>query len=469
MGSIIPSAIQNLFVDNEREKISSSRRRSSCGKEISNKKVMPEHTLKKKSSCENFKTNLNLMTTFKKETVANNKGINMDIPNKIYKNINLPNFFFKPIITNGTIEDIENTSFINSVLNSFAFLKYINGWINNISNFPLRQNAIITKELYLLYCSLYKGMKSDSNNFILHYYNKLPIVYKGDKQKDPYHFLYYLLDLIHLENNCLNPNNCSHLLNQRPIDYQMDSNYMYDLFMSWLNQSHNSIISNYFFNIIKNEKMINNTKVYFYLCKTIIKFDLNKITTIRNKNHPEKAKFKLTLDECFEYYSKIKNVSSNSYFYSFICQSAMILIIALYRKSHSNKCDIKFNDKIKLKNHPVVSKNSFTRILQYNLRVCISFDTMGDYFSDLSINNIWFRFYKNEVFRDINIHEFEPQVLIYELDETTINNLNNNNNFNNNFNNNNNFNININFNNNFNNNITPIMAPQNCFKNPNWN
>ena len=48
MGSIIPSAIQNLFVDNEREKISSSRRRSSCGKEISNKKVTPEHTLKKK-------------------------------------------------------------------------------------------------------------------------------------------------------------------------------------------------------------------------------------------------------------------------------------------------------------------------------------------------------------------------------------------------------------------------------------
>ena len=83
--------------------------------------------------------------------------------------INTIKILYKPI-NNGPITDIQNTSYINAVLNSLAVLKYVNIWILNIF---LMQGAIVSKELYVLYCTLYNGSKPDSTNFILHYYNEL--------------------------------------------------------------------------------------------------------------------------------------------------------------------------------------------------------------------------------------------------------------------------------------------------------
>ncbi len=67
--------------------------------------------------------------------------------------INQTKSFYKPI-NNGPIADIKNTSYINAVLNSLAVLKYVEIWIRNIF---LKQGAIVSKELYFLYCTLYKG------------------------------------------------------------------------------------------------------------------------------------------------------------------------------------------------------------------------------------------------------------------------------------------------------------------------
>ena len=328
--------------------------------------------------------------------------------NDIINQIKIP---YKPI-NNGPIADIKNTSYINAVLNSLAVLKYVNIWILKLNS--LKQGAIVSKELYFLYDTLYKGFKPDSTNFILNYYNELNKIYKLEKQEDPYHFLFYLLDILHRENNILNPGNGAHLLNYNiPINFKMDSSYMFDRFNNWFEQSQNSIISNLFFNIMKNENISSNReKVYFYSYKHIIKLDLDKIKA-------KKGKQNLTLDESLEYYPKIDKNNK-----SFICKSAKILVIALIRQHHSYICDLKFKEIINLKNYPADPERSPEKY-RYNLRTCISLNSLGDYFADLLINNLWFRFYKDEVVHVINIHENEPQILIYELDEPKINKNNN--------------------------------------------
>ena len=327
--------------------------------------------------------------------------------------INQTKSFYKPI-NNGPIADIKNTSYINAVLNSLAVLKYINEWILKLNS--LKQGAIVSKELYFLYCTLYTGFKPDSTNFILHCYNELNKIYKLEKQEDPYHFLFYLLDILHRENNILNPRNGEHLLyDDIPRNLKMDSSYMFDRFNNWFEQSQNSIISNLFFNIMKNENISSNReKVYFYSYKYIIKLDLDKIKA-------KKGKQNLTLDESLEYYPKIDKNNK-----SFICKSAKILVIALIRQHHSYICDLEFKEKMYLKNYPADPERSPEKYL-YNLRTCISLNSLGDYFADLLINNLWFRFYKDEVVHVINIHENEPQILIYELDEPKINNTDKNN------------------------------------------
>ena len=105
--------------------------------------------------------------------------------NDIINQIKIP---YKPI-NNGPIADIKNTSYINAVLNSLAVLKYVNIWILKLNIF-LMQGAIVSKELYSLYWTLYTGFKPDSTNFILNYYNELNKIYKLEKQEDPYHFLF---------------------------------------------------------------------------------------------------------------------------------------------------------------------------------------------------------------------------------------------------------------------------------------
>ena len=73
-------------------------------------------------------------------------------------------------------------------------------------------NSPITKELYLLLFNIYTYQEPDSSNIILYYYNKLKTMYSLQIQQDPYHFFFYFLDLVHLENN--NPPNKEYNFNQ---------------------------------------------------------------------------------------------------------------------------------------------------------------------------------------------------------------------------------------------------------------
>jgi hypothetical protein len=135
----------------------------------------------------------------------------------------------------------------------------------------------------------------------------------------------------------------------------------------------------------------------------------------------------LTFEECFTCYTGgiPKNCTNckqpNSKFFSSIAGNAKILIIALIRKNHVFKCDLDFTNELNIHLY-CNQRNNNNKI--YNLKACISMCKPGEYFSDILINNYWYRYYKNQMKMlgevQKEIHSFEPQLLIYELKENNI-------------------------------------------------
>ena len=163
------------------------------------------------------------MNKFNMNFFQNNNNINLQ--NNFQQNkIKCP---YKPITTLTNLKDINEPTFINSVLQSFASLKCINN---------------LTKELYnFIYC-LYNGQNADSSNFILNFINTFSINYINvNLTQDPYNFLFYLLKILHSENNSsLNIN--SDPQEKQNIETKKNKNKMRNLFSQYLHKNHNSII-----------------------------------------------------------------------------------------------------------------------------------------------------------------------------------------------------------------------------------
>ena len=342
--------------------------------------------------------------------------------------------YYQIINNSSTISDYNDTSFINSVLQVLSSLDCIRLWVNNLNNNRERllanNQCLITKEFYLICFSLYNGQKVDSSNFILNYNNKYKYAYSKNKlYDDPYHFLFYLIDLIHAENNYPpNPNFNLSLLENRKMEELKNDDFMFNLFCSFYQSTQNSIISNYFYNILKNRIECQScSELFFYTFKYIIKFDLDEYKVYRNQVSPMKTMQNLTFEECFTCYTGgiPKNCTNckqpNSKFFSSIAGNAKILIIALIRKNHVFKCDLDFTNELNIHLY-CNQRNNNNKI--YNLKACISMCKPGEYFSDILINNYWYRYYKNQMKMlgevQKEIHSFEPQLLIYELKENNI-------------------------------------------------
>lgn len=350
------------------------------------------------------------------------QNYNMINAHQILNSIKCP---FKCIITNSNINGINESSFINAALQSFACLKYINQWIKNlyqsINQINSDGNKKITKEIYILFNALYSGQIPDSSNFIFQYKNKQKL-----NKQDPYHFLFYLIEVLHKENNVVSNMNYDYtILSNQSTENKKNNDYMRNLFKDFFQQTQNSIFSNYFFNIIRNQFNCDNCQDIFYYCyKFIIKFKMDDYIIYRNEAYPDRANTNLTLEDCFECYTgryleqcnNCGNFRGNRYmsFYS----SAKILIIALFRKNHIFKCDLNFKNKFNLNDfyETGVYSNKY-----YCLKACVSLNNQGVYFSDICINNYWFRFCLQQIalLGNVNndIHTFEPQLLFYELEE----------------------------------------------------
>lgn len=247
--------------------------------------------------------NINMNANIIKDNMNNIKDIRMN--NNMGNNINY----------NKTMKIIKNdssnyeSSYANAALQGLSSLDCISKWINELnskSNLMVNFQASITKEFYLLFFNLYHGNKASSTNLLLALEEQVKKIYKKDMKKDVYHFLFYLLDILHIENNCSNKSNIDideYKNNQKAIQNMKNDKYMYQLFSNFLQKTANSIISRCFYNIEKYYTSCSKCdKLFCYSKKKIIILDIDKILSLRNKMEANKIGSNINLKECFYYY-----------------------------------------------------------------------------------------------------------------------------------------------------------------------
>ena len=359
--------------------------------------------------------------------MKNKNNMNNNMDNNI--NSNLPIKIIKHYSSN-----YEN-SYANAVLQAFSSLDCISNWINELNNSRNQmQNTqeSITKELYILLSNLYSGNQVDSTNLISTLQKKVREIYKKDMKKDEYHFLYYLLNMLHLENNC--PNNPKFDINSYrnlTIGNIKNDYYMYNSFCNFFQQTTNSIISQYFFNIEKYFTSCSKCcQIFYYDHKVIITFELDKLLSFRKQKYPNKIDSNINLVECFNYYQNQKyclcpkckepmSIEKTTLF-----SSTKVLILRFKRSSHNLKCDVDFD--IEFNINDIVNNNNKVEKLKNNyfLKSVISLNksiNSYNYFSDVCTNDNWYRFcHNNDYVKNIKNNELkenEPQILIYELKE----------------------------------------------------
>ena len=304
--------------------------------------------------------------------------------------------------------------------------------------------CFITKEFYQILKSLFSGQQVDSSNFIFNYENKYKQIKNKEPKQDIYHFIYNLLDFIHLENNMpINPNFDKSQVDYPGLQNMRNNDYMYNIFGSYFQQALNSIISQCFYNIEKSTFNCQNCPpIYSYSLRKIFLFNINEYKQYRDQCIPSKAGMQLNIEECLQCYSggypgQCQECKNNGTAYRNIFSTTRVLIIYFKRENHIYQCDIDFNTKLN-----ILNKN-------YILKSVISYCNLPKYFSDVCINNKWYRYMEDQIkiINESEIHQYEPQILIYELENCRNFRINIHNSMNNNNNNNifvNPFNYNIN-------------------------
>jgi hypothetical protein len=189
----------------------------------------------------------------------------------------------------GIIDQFQS-SYINSVLQTFSSLNCIINWFQQLkmrNNIPYNENSII-KQLYYLLSYLYSGQNVDSSNVVKIVDYKLKMIYNKSFNGNPYDFFLYFLALLHQEINIRNnPTISEEQLNNQSIENMRKNDYMYYLFSNFFQQNHNSIISNNFFFIFKKEiNCPNCPPTYSYSFEYILNFDIDQITNFRNNAFP---------------------------------------------------------------------------------------------------------------------------------------------------------------------------------------
>ena len=383
--------------------------------------------------------NMNLMNNFGNNmfmgNVSNNMGMmgnNMGGMNQMFNPMNNMNNFMSPIkgIKNFT-NNIE-ASFINSVLQALCCLNCIKNWYMKLNNVMNNLQPCLTKSfLQLIYC-LYSGNQPDSSNIIFQYNLETNKLLNKNPKTDPFHFLFYFLDLLHYENNyIIDKNFNAQLLHNPGLENMKNDTYMSNIFQNYFKSTQNSFVAHNFFNILKIQIScpnfnLNCYPLFSYEYRKIFDFHIDKYRNFRDEAYPNKMGMNLTLEDCFKCYTggmKIQchncgsfNANSNT----LILFSTKVLILAFKRNNHNFKCDIDFDTKI---NFSMFCKDNIygTKNVIYNLTACISLCGMPKYFSDICINGKWFRFMDDQI-KVLNnfyndIHTYEPQILIYELEE----------------------------------------------------
>ena len=323
----------------------------------------------------------------------------------------------------------KETSYANSVLQSFLYLECVQNWLNSLkttgqinNNF---YNTTLTKDLFSLFNNLSQNINIDSSQLILDFESKSNELWKKNINQDAFHFLNYLLKILHIENNRPKNTNFDHNLYLQNIKSTISNDLsVFSFFNNYLDQTQNSFISVYFYNVIKYCVNCPRCSIMFnYIDKKIIRFNLDEINPNKSINNK-----KISLNDCFNYFNKVKkekckmcqkDISSE---FQQIYNSAKLLIIEFNRKkSNSN-----FKNDVRLYLNFDISRfiiNQECENKNYNLKAVVCRYGPNNYFADVKINSNFYRFMdclKGIDVKKLNnineLSEYEPQLLFYEIE-----------------------------------------------------
>ena len=340
-------------------------------------------------------------------------------------------------ITNNFQNNQLNFSYAHAALQPLCFLDVTKNLFTFMQNNGMRYNNFfpMANELLKIIEKVNSGIVPDSQNIIYYYgkkymENQMNVITKNVLAPDPFHFLYFLFQFLHLETNMCNrfENN---FFNQS-LNAMKNDNYIYMQFLLFIMKTQNSIISNDFFNTVRYTYECQMCgKYFFYSLQNIYRMNIDTIRYFRDSNDPMKQGSNLDLSELFICYSggsynNCRNCGNNKCpRYTRICFPAKALIISLERKNHPFKNDINILRYFDLK--PFISKTR-TQGLNlntiYELKAVISyinFGNNGKYFADCKVkinnNSTWIRYIDSyyQIIQQNDVCIYEPQILIYEI------------------------------------------------------
>ena len=358
-------------------------------------------------------------------------------------------------ITNNFQNNQLNFSYVHAALQPLCFLDTTKNLFSFMENNGMRYNNFfpMANELLKIIERVNSGIVPDSQNILFYYgkkylENQMNIISKNVLATDPFHFLYFLFQFLHLETNMCNKYDNT-LFNQS-LNAMKNDDYIYMQFLMFIMKTQNSIISNDFFNTVRYTydcQMCG--KYFFYGLQNIYRMNIDTIRYFRDKAFPMKQGTNLDISELFTCYSggtynNCRNCGNNRCpRYTRICFPAKTIIISLERKNHPFKNDINILSHFDLL--PFISKTRTAGLnlnTIYELKAVISyinFGNQGKYFSDCKIrinnNQMWVRYIDSfyQIIQPNDVCIYEPQILIYEIYNPTqamqnnINNMFNNN------------------------------------------
>ena len=354
-------------------------------------------------------------------------------------------------ITNNFQNNQLNFSYVHAALQPLCFLDTTKNLFSFMENNGMRYNNFfpMANELLKIIERVNSGIVPDSQNILFYYgkkylENQMNIISKNVLATDPFHFLYFLFQFLHLETNMCNKYDNT-LFNQS-LNAMKNDDYIYMQFLMFIMKTQNSIISNDFFNTVRYTydcQMCG--KYFFYGLQNIYRMNIDTIRYFRDKAFPMKQGTNLDLSELFTCYSggtynNCRNCGNNRCpRYTRICFPAKTIIISLERKNHPFKNDINILSHFDL--GPFISKTRTAGLnlnTIYELKAVISyinFGNQGKYFSDCKIrinnNQMWVRYIDSfyQIIQPNDVCIYEPQILIYEIynpPQAMQNNINNN-------------------------------------------
>ena len=358
-------------------------------------------------------------------------------------------------ITNNFQNNQLNFSYVHAALQPLCFLDTTKNLFSFMENNGMRYNNFfpMANELLKIIERVNSGIVPDSQNILFYYgkkylENQMNIISKNVLATDPFHFLYFLFQFLHLETNMCNKYDNT-LFNQS-LNAMKNDDYIYMQFLMFIMKTQNSIISNDFFNTVRYTYVCQMCgKYFFYGLQNIYRMNIDTIRYFRDKAFPMKQGTNLDLSELFTCYSggtynNCRNCGNNRCpRYTRICFPAKTIIISLERKNHPFKNDINILSHFDLL--PFISKTRTAGLnlnTIYELKAVISyinFGNQGKYFSDCKIrinnNQMWVRYIDSfyQIIQPNDVCIYEPQILIYEIYNPTqamqnnINNMFNNN------------------------------------------